>query len=297
MTTEMTKQTPETVRYLSIKAALEQNKASMAEVIPSHLSPERLLSLALLSIRKTPKLQECAVSTLLGCVVESSRLGLELGGSLGQAYLIPYTVKGVPTVQMIIGYRGYVELMRRGGQVSTIRAVVVHQKDHFELREGLEQVIDHRPYLQGDAGPMKFVYAVAKFARSGDYQAVFLTKAEVDAVRSRSRASADGPWVTDYEEMAKKTAVRRLAKLMPLSVEAAEAIEQDDERSYDIESTAVEVASEVSTQAPAAKARMAAKRERPLTIQNGDTTQRPFETEEYVPSEPPPDVVLPTVTP
>lgn len=296
MTTEMTKQTPETVRYLSIKAALEQNKASMAEVIPSHLSPERLLSLALLSIRKTPKLQECAVSTLLGCVVESSRLGLELGGSLGQAYLIPYTVKGVPTVQMIIGYRGYVELMRRGGQVSTIRAVVVHQKDHFELREGLEQVIDHRPYLQGDAGPMKFVYAVAKFARSGDYQAVFLTKAEVDAVRSRSRASADGPWVTDYEEMAKKTAVRRLAKLMPLSVEAAEAIEQDDERSYDIESTAVEVASEVSTQAPAAKARMAAKRERPLTIQNGDTTQRPFETE-YVPSEPPPDVVLPTVTP
>ena len=276
----MTTQIQKPDAYLSIKTALEKNKQAMAEVIPSYLSPDRLLSLALLSIRKTPALQECPVSTLLGCVVEASRLGLELGGARGQAYLIPFKEKGQPMAQMVIGYRGFVELMRRSGDVSSIRAVVVHQRDHFSLREGLEQVIDHVPCLEGDPGPLRFVYAVAKFSKSGDYQAVFLTKAEVDATKARSRSGQFGPWVTDYEEMAKKTAVRRLAKLMPLTVEAADAIEKDDEASY-VDSTAVEVAHE-SAQA-GVKASMAAKRK--LTIQT---------PEEPPPGEPPADVVLPT---
>lgn len=293
MTTQIQKQD----QYQTIKAALEKNKQAMAEVIPSYLSPDRLLSLALLSIRKTPALQECPISTLLGCVVEASRLGLELGGSLGQAYLVPFREKGQPMAQMIIGYRGFVELMRRSGDVSSIRAVIVHQRDHFTLREGLEQVIDHVPYLEGDPGPMRFVYAVAKFSRSGDYQAVFMTKAEVDTVRARSRAGASGPWSTDYEEMAKKTAVRRLAKLMPLTVEAAEAIERDDESNYDVDSTAVEVAQE-SAQA-SVKASIAAKRTRNLRIQESTVNGEPGielhgELEPVPAGEPPADVKLPT---
>lgn len=263
MTTQIQKQD----QYLSIKAALEKNKQAMAEVIPSYLSPDRLLSLALLSIRKTPALQECPVSTLLGCVVEASRLGLELGGALGQAYLIPFKEKGQPMAQMVIGYRGFVELMRRSGDVSSIRAVVVHQRDHFTLREGLEQVIDHVPCLEGDPGPLKFVYAVAKFSKSGDYQAVFLTRAEVESTKARSRSGQFGPWVTDYEEMAKKTAVRRLAKLMPLTVEAADAIERDDEASY-VDSSAVEV-TQAALAAPDAQAaaKEAVRKTRALTIQ------------------------------
>lgn len=299
MTTTTMQKAPD--KYMSIKQALEANKAAMAGVVPSYLDAERLLSLALLSIRKTPALQECPVSTLLACVVEASRLGLELGGSLGQAYLVPFKEKGQPMAQMIIGYRGFVELMRRGGQVSTIRAVVVHQKDHFALREGLEQVIDHVPYLDGDPGPLRFVYAVAKFAKSGDYQAVFMTRAEVDATKARSRAGTSSPWQTDYEEMAKKTAVRRLAKLMPLTVEAAEAIERDDETAYDIDSTATEAAVESSQALSASvKASMAAKRARKLPIHDNTgavedaiTSSEPEPVP--LPSEPPPEVVLPTL--
>lgn len=298
MTTQT--QIQKTDKYATIKQALEANKAAMAGVVPSYLDADRLLSLALLSVRKTPALQECPVSTLLGCVVEASRLGLEIGGSLGQAYLVPFKEKGQPMAQMIIGYRGYVELMRRGGEVSTIRAVVVHQKDHFHLREGLEQVIDHQPYLEGDPGPLRFVYAVAKFAKSGDYQAVFMTKAEVDATKARSRASASGPWQTDYEEMAKKTAIRRLAKLMPLTVQAMEAIEEDDARAYDVDGEAVEAQPEAPATQAGVKASMAAKRTRRLQIQEntvGGVTGIEFHAAEPEhappPSEPPPDVVLP----
>jgi recombination protein RecT len=267
----------ETAKFTSIKAAMERYAPQIAEVVPSYLSADRLLRLALSSIRKDSKLLDCPVSSLLSCVVEASRLGLEIGGALGQAYLVPF--KGVAT--LMIGYRGYVELMRRGGTVSTIRAVVVFAKDHFELREGLEQVIDHRPFLTGDPGALRFVYAVAKFAQSGDYQAVFLTRAEVDSARARSASGQFGPWVTDYNEMAKKTAVRRLAKLMPLTVEAAEAIERDDESSY-VDSTAVEVAQETASVSASVKKQMAEKRKHVIN-------------EEPSGAEPPDDVVLPTV--
>lgn len=280
MTNQIQKQPEPPKPFDTIKDVFMRSASAIADVVPSHLTAERLLKLALSAIKKDEKLMACAASSLLGCVVEASRLGLEIGGPLGHAYLVPF--KGSAT--LIIGYRGFVELMRRGGQVSTVRAVVVHEKDHFELREGLEQVIDHRPYLLGDAGPMKFVYAVAKFAQSGDYQAVFLTKAEVETARKRSATGSfdRSPWATDYEEMAKKTAVRRLAKLMPLTIEAADAIEKDDEASY-VDSTAVEVAQDTASTAASVKKQLAAKR---LVIQP--------EATEAVAGEPPPDVVLPT---
>lgn len=281
-------QKAEQTKYLSVKAALEASKGAMAEVIPKHLDAERLLNLSLLSVRKTPALLDCPVSTLLGCVVEASRLGLEIGGSLGHAYLVPFKDKGQPTCQMMLGYRGFVELMRRGGKISTIRAVVVHEKDEFSVTEGIDFTIVHKPCLADDPGPMTHVYAVAKFAGTGDYQAVWMTKAAVDKIRARSRAGASGPWVTDYEEMAKKTAVRRLAKLSPLTVEAMEAIDADDSKSFDVESTATEVASEV-TQPPSAKEKLAAKRK--LVIQEPPAPQ--MEAGNVV--EPPDDVVLPTL--
>lgn len=265
-------------QYMTIKQALEASRSAIEEVIPKAVSSERLLNLALLSIRKTPALQKCAISSLLGAVVEATRLGLELGGSLGHAHLVPYGSEAT----MIIGYRGFVELMRRGGHVTTIRAVVVHAKDVFEVTEGLEQTITHRPHLDGDPGELRYVYAVAKFAGTGDYQAVWMSKAEVDKVKARSRASASGPWVTDYEEMAKKTVVRRLAKLMPLSIEAAEAIERDDETAYDVEATA-EVAQEVTRVSPgmAMKAKLAERRKLNVDAQRTPDPSPPR-------SEPPP---------
>lgn len=290
MTTQTQIQKAAPVPYDNIKAALDRMAPQMAEVVPRHLSAERLLKVALGSIKKDSKLLECSVSSLLSCVMEASKLGLSIGGILGEAHLVPFSKEAT----LIIGYRGFVSLMRRGGSISTVRAVVVFEKDRFRYVEGLSPDIKHEPSLAEDRGALTHVYAVAKWKDSDDCQFVVLGKQAV--MKARAVSKKQELWDAHPEAYWQKTAIRRLAKLAPLEVEVAEAIERDDSREY-IDSTAVEVASEVSTQAPAAKARMAAKRERPLTIQNGDTTQRPFETEEYVPSEPPPDVVLPTVTP
>lgn len=278
-------------KFGTIKTFIESRKDALAVLIPKHLSADRLMKVALNSIHKTPLLQECTPSSLLGCVITAAELGLEPGGALGHAYLVPFKEQ----CTLIIGYRGFVDLMRRSGQLSTIRAVVVRERDEFTIKEGLEQVIEHRPFLRGDPGPLRFVYAVAKL-KDGSYQADFMTRAQVEAVKARSHSSNNGPWVTDYEEMAKKTVIRRIAKLLPLSPETRDAVEKDDEDYIDAEVTSSVVEDAVSV-SDSVKAKIAAKR-KTLLIQDGtqaDTVTETPEPESVPYGEPPDDVVLPTV--
>lgn len=280
--TQIQKATPPS--YDSIKAALERMAPQMAEVVPRHLSAEKMLKVALGSIKKDSKLLECSISSLLACVMEATKLGLSIGGILGEAHLVPFSKEAT----LIIGYRGFVSLMRRGGDISTVRAVVVFEKDHFRYTEGLSPTIEHEPSLAEDRGALKHVYAVAKWKDSDDCQFVVLGKQAV--MKARAVSKKQELWDQHTEAYWQKTAIRRLAKLAPLEVEVAEAIERDDSREY-IDSTAVEVVQESAQ--TAVKASIAAKRKQ-LVIQPETTTVVDPPAAEPVPAgEPPADVVLP----
>lgn len=203
---------------------LEARKAEFAKVLPKHLSADKLIKIAVNCVSRTPDLQKCTIDSVLRCVYIAAELGLEPGSALGHFYLVPFG--GVATA--IIGYRGLIKLAHNSGEVVSIRAVVVREKDKFRYREGLEQAITHEPYLDGDAGPLTRVYAVA-LLRSGERTAEFMTRTQVDAIRARSRAGKNGPWVTDYEEMAKKTVTRRLCKYLPLGDQARDHLDRDDD--------------------------------------------------------------------
>ncbi len=207
----------------TLRDMLEQRRDSIAQLIPKHLSADRLMKVALNCVSKTPTLQLCTPLSLLQCVITAAELGLEPGGALGHAYLVPFK----QTATLVIGYRGFIQLMRNTRQLSSIRAVVVHEKDVFKMREGIEQTIKHEPFLDGDSGPLRYVYCVAKL-KDGSVQIEVMTRAQIEAIRARSRSGSNGPWVTDYEEMAKKTVVRRIAKYLPLSAEVEKAIEHDN---------------------------------------------------------------------
>lgn len=202
--------------------------ARIAAVIPKHLTPERLLKVIVSSIAKTPKLLECSQMSLLQAAIAMSELGLEPDAVRGLAYLVPY--KG--TCQLIIGYRGFIELARRSGGLKQIEARLVREKDKLDVKFGLEPRFEHVPFLDGDAGPVKLVYGIARFTDGGEHIEV-MTVQEVEAIRKRSRAATGGPWVTDWEAMAKKTVIRQLAKWLPLSPEMVKAIEIDDEQFVD----------------------------------------------------------------
>lgn len=213
----------------TVRAALEKMKPQLAMALPRHLTPDRLLRVAMSAIQNTPKLLECDRTSLYSAIMTCAQLGLEPDGVLGQAYLIPYGNK----VQFIPGYRGLIALARNSGEVLSIQAHEVCERDTFTYRFGLRAELDHVP-AAGDRGAVTHFWAMAEFKGGGNHWDV-MTKAEVDAIRDGSqgyrmakRFAKDGvvnsPWVQHYVEMGKKTAVRRIAKYLPMSVQKAAAL-------------------------------------------------------------------------
>lgn len=208
-----------------LPSLLQRMAPEMAKALPKHVSPDRMSRIALTALRANPELMKCSSASFLGSVLSAAQLGLEPNTPLGHAYLIPY--KGTCTLQL--GYRGMMDLARRSGEVTSLYAHVVRKGDKFTVKLGLEQTIEHVPSEdeRRDEQPMTHVYAVAKL-KGGEPVFVVLTRGQVDKFRARSMAGKSGPWVTDYEAMAIKTAVRRLFTWLPQSAEMARAVAVDE---------------------------------------------------------------------
>ena len=197
-------------------------KRQIALAIPKHMTVDRLLRVAMTSIRTNPKLMDCSIKSLMACIMGCAQLGLEPEPFLGQAYLVPFKDKaGHLHAQLIPGYRGYITLARRSGEVQSVSAQAVYFKDEFRIQYGLNEALDHVP-AYGDRGEFRGAYVVFRY-KDGSHSFDFMTKDRIDAVRARSKAKDSGPWVTDYDEMAVKTVIRHHVKLAPLSIEMGRA--------------------------------------------------------------------------
>ncbi len=213
--------TPAQRQLNSIKALLDSSKNAIASRLPKHLTSDRMLKVALTAINKTPKLLECSRDSLLLSIMQAAELGLEPGGALGEGYLVPYGTQ----CQFIPGYRGLISLARRSGQIISIEAHVVFAKDEWDCGFGLDPFLKHTPaWEEADPGPLRFVYAVAKL-KDGGVQFEVMSRAQIEGIRAKSKAGRSGPWVDHFDEMARKTVVRRLFKYLPVSVELATALE------------------------------------------------------------------------
>lgn len=208
-----------------LASMLQRLAPEVARAVPKHVNPDRMLRIALTTLRMNPALQKCSPASFIGAVMSAAQLGLEIGGPLAQAYLIPYKTE----CTLIISYRGMLNLARRSGVVSAIYAYDVREGDKFSYRLGLNPTIDHEPADSQDREerPLTHVYAVAKL-KDGEPIFTVLTKSQIDKYRKRSRAANEGPWVTDTTAMSLKTAVRRLFTWIPQSTEMATAAAIDE---------------------------------------------------------------------
>ena len=228
----LAKQAPTVTRQDAIAQIVRKHEGNLAALLPSGMSGERFARLLLVASSNAPALMKCDPVSFLAAGVTCAQLGLEPNDPRGLAYLVPFGNK----VQVIIGYQGYMDLARRSGQVGAIHAVPIYEGDHFEYEMGLEPRLIHRHNPEGDEDPAKLthVYAIAELlARDGTptgKQFVVLTRRQVDKARTQSKSSdrRDSPWQTHYPEMAQKTAIRRLAKFLPQSVEIATAFARED---------------------------------------------------------------------
>jgi recombination protein RecT len=212
---------------------VRDQQSQFAAALPSVLTPERFTRVALTSLRTNPRLAEARTESLLGAFMVCAQLGLEPGGPLGHAYITgPFKTSRGKEVVLIVGYKGLIDLARRSGHISSIYAEAVYEGDEFAWTLGLHRDITHRPTGADRTDPNKVthVYAVARFTDPGSEPAfVVLDRAQVESYRARSKSKNDGPWVTDWTAMAVKTAVRRLATFLPMSVEFSRAVAVDEQ--------------------------------------------------------------------
>jgi len=218
----------------NLRSFLLHNKQSIADSLPKFLSPERLIGQLFTSISTTPRLLEATPRSLIGALLYCGSLGLE-PGPLGHIYLIPFNnrKKGIVEVQVIPGYKGLVQLARRSEQIAQIGTGVIWEGDTYEFDTGTNAFVTHQPNKErsdfGDFTQIEWVYAWYKLRDVPGIQLEIMSRNKVEYHRKRySKAAQDGPWVTAWDEMAVKTALRKLLKLAPMATDVQSAIVIDE---------------------------------------------------------------------
>src|SRR6185312_7564587 len=214
--------------------ALEKARNSFSAVAAKRVTAERLIKVALGAATRNPMLLQCTTQSIVRAVMQGAELGFEPGSALQLAHLVPRkNNKMNPPIweaQLIIDYRGYVDLAYRSGIVSFLTAEVVYQDDLFEFELGLDPKLKHIPNGD-DIDPSKIIYAYMVVGmKDGSKSFKVLNRKQLDRIRQRAdgSSSAYSPWNTDTAAMYMKTAIRNRTKLIPKSIEMAKAERLDD---------------------------------------------------------------------
>lgn len=213
----------------TMQGYIKTMEKEIAKALPSVMTPERFTRITLSALSTNPKLADTTPKSFLGAMMTAAQLGLEPNTPLGQAYLIPFKNKGVLECQFQLGYKGMIDLAYRSGQVSVIQAHTVYEQDEFDFSFGLEPTLKHIPAQTGRGAPVWF-YAMFK-TKDGGYGFEVMSKDDVDAHAKRysqSFSSSYSPWATNYEEMAKKTVLKRVLKYAPLKSDFLRAVASDE---------------------------------------------------------------------
>ena len=220
-----------------------QARTQIVTYLPRHLDADKMIYVALETVRADSFLRQCEPLSIVQSVLEASQLGLMLGNKLGHAYLVPRRDKKANNIlkcQLLIGYRGFIALAHRTGKVSSIYPAIVHHGDQFSLKLGTGRQLVHVPVLdQAKRGEWIGAYAVVEF-RDGRTDFEWMTRQEIEKVKqcSESAGEAWSPWRRFEDEMIKKSPIRRMAKRLCLSSEDITLIEaavRDEYREMGVE--------------------------------------------------------------
>jgi recombination protein RecT len=213
----------------TIAQFVELMKPQIARALPKGIDADRIVRLALTSVRKNPQLAECTLESFGGALMTATALGLEPDVN-GEAYLVPYRDrnKGITECTFIMGYQGVTKLFWQHPLARHIDAQAVHERDEFDYAYGLDPFLRHKP-ATGDRGDIIYYYAVAALA-NGARSFVVLSPDDVKKLRGgkvgpdpRFKGGDPMHW------MERKTAVKQLAKLLPKSTALAQALQVDEQ--------------------------------------------------------------------
>ena len=235
-------------KALGLKGLLMNMQGQIAKALPSVLTPERYTRMVMTALSTNPQLQQCTPESFLGAVMQAAQLGVEPNTPLGQAYLIPFRNKGKLEVQFQLGYKSYLDLAYRSGEVTIIDAQAVHKNDEFEYEYGLDPKLKFKPALT-DRGEVIAYYAMFK-TKMGGFN--FLVMSKEDIINhakqySQSYSNSYSPWKTNFDSMAKKTVLKQVLKYAPLKSEFAKNLAADETIKTNIQPNMVDMEDETET--------------------------------------------------
>lgn len=214
---------------------IRQNMQAMAPefraALPAHITVEKFTRVAMTAIQNNPDLQNADRRSLFGAVVRLAQDGLLPDGREAAIVLFGKQAQAMPMIA------GVLKKVRQSGEISYVSAQVVYENDRFKWTLGFDENVEHEPApLDQEPGDPVAAYAVAVL-KDGSRLLEVMRKSEIEKVRNVSRAKNNGPWVSWWSEMARKTVMRRLAKRLPMSSDLEEAFERDATMAIDHEAT------------------------------------------------------------
>jgi recombination protein RecT len=242
----MSNQAPAVIE--EVRGALTKMAPQFKAALPAHVSVEKFQRVVMTALQMTPDLLNCDRRTLFMSATRAAQMGLLPDGREGAIVKFGNNATFMPMVG------GLLKLVRNSGELASIDAQIVHRNDKFTYRPGIDLVPQHEPDWFGDRGEMIGVYAVAKMKDGAAYVEI-MSKTQIEKVRNVSRSKSAGPWVSWYEEMARKSALRKLSGRLPMSTDLDGALHEDDELFMPAEPE--QPASEPAAEAPKRPSRLA----------------------------------------
>ena len=213
-----------------VRTSLGALSPELQAALPAHVTVEKFTRVAMTSIQNNPGLREAEPRSLYGAIVKLAQDGLMPDGR--EAALVIFNKKSgqgwVKNVQPMPMIAGLLKMMRQSGEVAWVDAQVVHEKDGFQYRPGLDETPIFEPNWFGDRGAVIGVYAVAKLKSGETVPPEIMSMKDIEKIRKASRSPERGPWADWFEEMALKSVLRRLLKRLPTSTDKVMGIIDSD---------------------------------------------------------------------
>lgn len=211
-------------------APVEQFRGQMAKMLPelrnalpSHIAPEKFQRVVLTVVQQSPDLLAADRRSLMGACLKCAADGLVPDGREAALVLFNGRVQYMPMLA------GILKRARNSGEIASINVQVVYEKDRFAWRPSEEKAIEHEvPSLSEDRGKPIGAYAIVRL-KDGDTMHEVMSLKEIEKVRAVSRAKNAGPWTQWWDQMARKTVFRRLAKYLPMDAELEPVLRRDDD--------------------------------------------------------------------
>lgn len=208
---------------------LKKYERNIVDLLAAYgVSPKEFIVIATNAVKKNPRLLDCDPRSLFGSILTAAELGLRVNTPSQHCFIIPYGTQA--TFQM--GYQGFIELMYRSPRVLSISAEIVYQNDYFKYERGINQVLEHRPYFEGDRGKAIGSYVIVKLA-DADPQFLFMSKDDIMKIKAKSKGASksDSPWNESNDPMLwmwKKTVIKQIQKTIPKTNDVAKAAHIDN---------------------------------------------------------------------